>query len=174
MLDNTLVLATGVLTAVTALSASWVTSRGAIRTARVKAQSEALEARHDRLGDSRRASYAVLLNYVIDMRWQLIAAMNFVGAGDAAAADAIMRTRNKMVAELHRHETAVLLEGPRSLNAVASALTHAAVQLMLDMERTLNGPQPSDMETLLAPSMDRLSHATDRFIQSAQDVLGTA
>ncbi|WP_328974200.1 hypothetical protein [Streptomyces canus] len=174
MPDNALVLATGVLTAVTALSASWVTSRGATRAARVKAQSEALELRHGQLGDSRRASYAALLNCVIDMRWQLIAAMNFAEAGDAVAADSIMDTRNNMVAELHRHRTVVLLAGPRTLTGDATALTHAAVQLMLDLERALSGPQPSDMEMLLGPSMARLNDATDRFIQSAQDILGTA
>ena len=164
----------GVLTASTALAASWVTSKGNLEATRVKAQAEAAEVRLERLRDSRRASYANFLGNVNTMKWQLIDAMNFAIDGDDTAASGIMTTRNTMVGEMNRCRTAVLLDGPRTLEEATKALGDAAVELMLALEKGIAASQPARLVRRLAPSMARLNQAVERFTHEAQAVLGSA
>jgi hypothetical protein len=168
-----LALVTGLLTATSALTASWLTSRGNVRTTRVKAEADAAESHASALRDTRQAAYSNFLDSINVFKWQVIAAMSLAAERDTSGAEAIMLTRNNIVGQMSRQQVVALLAGPRTLHVNIRGLSQAAIRLMSDLEVAPKGASASDLDDYLTPAMVHINEATDRFIGEAQAALGT-
>ncbi|MBI0295848.1 hypothetical protein JBE04_15565 [Streptomyces sp. PRKS01-29] len=124
MTDSTFWIAA--LTGGTAVLASWVTSRGNTRAARIQADTAALAQRAERLRDSRRTAYLDLIEQthrIGELYWEVDAVRH---TGEAERRGALL----EQLAERERDEygrmrrcvRVVELEGPAAAAAAANAL----------------------------------------------------
>ncbi|MGW9173858.1 hypothetical protein [Streptomyces decoyicus] len=122
-------LAIAAVTGGTAVLASWVTSRGSTRAARIQAETAARSQRAERLRESRRTAYLDLIEQTHRMGelfWEISATLRLPGS--AARTTALGELRDREVAEyakIRRCARVVELEGPASAAAAALALQKA-------------------------------------------------
>ncbi|WP_432586443.1 hypothetical protein ABVG11_10205 [Streptomyces sp. HD1123-B1] len=124
MADNTFWIAA--LTGGTAVVASWVTSRGNTRAARIQADTAALAQRAERLRDSRRTAYLDLIEQshgMGELYWEVSAADR---TGEVrrrpAVLDELAERERDEYGKLRRCVRVVELEGPAAAAAAANAL----------------------------------------------------
>jgi hypothetical protein len=140
-------LTTGVVTAATALAASWLTGQASVKAARVQVEAVADGQRRDRLHMSRRTAYAELLTYVTEVRWMAGDLIQRAAAGDNTALDTFRSTRRDVGRELARRRYLVFLEGPESIADAISRLQSAIDHLDDTLEAAL-GTQPDRVNEL--------------------------
>ncbi|MGD3109702.1 hypothetical protein [Streptomyces sp. YGL11-2] len=122
-------LAIAAVTGGTAVLASWVTSRGSARAARIQAETAAQSQRAERLRESRRTAYLDLIEQTHrmgELYWDISAQLRL------PASDNRTQELNKLhdqevagYAKIRRCARVVELEGPRSAAAAALALQKA-------------------------------------------------
>ncbi|MCQ8833341.1 hypothetical protein [Streptomyces malaysiensis] len=127
MADNTFWIAA--LTGGTAVLASWVTSRGNTRAARIQADTAALAQRVERLRDSRRTAYLDLIEQTHSMGelyWE-VAAVQRTGEAERRPAllDELAERERDEYGRMRRCVRVVELEGPEAAAAAANALQKA-------------------------------------------------
>ena len=124
MADNTLWVAA--LTAGTAVLASWVTSRGTARAARIQADAAAATVQADRLRAARRAAYVDVIEQAQrmgDLYWKVTDAHQITDAGERLAALEELRLRLRgEYAVLRQRVWVVDLEGPAEVASAADRL----------------------------------------------------
>jgi len=127
MADNTLWV--GVLTAGTAVVASWVTSRGTARAARIQAQLAASSQQTDRTRSARRAAYVEVIEQAQrmgDLYWKVTDAQDGPDDGDRLLVLRDLRLRLRDEYAVLRHRVWVVeLEGPQEVAAAADRLRRA-------------------------------------------------
>jgi hypothetical protein len=121
----------GVLTAVTALGASWVTSRGNAHSARVEAEVNAHAGHVAEARDRRREAYRALsasAHGLAELFWRM---EEVDRSADAALKRAIVAemqaASSQALSDVTKASTDVLLQGPASVAEEAGALRHVAV-----------------------------------------------
>ncbi|GAA1121133.1 MULTISPECIES: hypothetical protein [Streptomyces violaceusniger group] len=127
MTDSTFWIAA--LTGGTAVMASWVTSRGNTRAARIQADTAALAQRTERLRDSRRTAYLDLIEQthsIGELYWE-VAAVERTGAPEhrLALLDELAERERDEYGKMRRCVRVVELEGPAAAATAANALQKA-------------------------------------------------
>ncbi|MEU4894630.1 hypothetical protein AB0B12_06495 [Streptomyces sp. NPDC044780] len=125
MADNTFWIAA--LTGSTAVVASWVTSRGNTRAARIQADTAALAQRAERLRDSRRTAYLELIEQTHrmgELYWEVAAVQEKESGTERRAAllDELAERERDEYGTLRRCVRVVELEGPAAAATAANAL----------------------------------------------------
>ncbi|KUL36400.1 hypothetical protein ADL22_24605 [Streptomyces sp. NRRL F-4489] len=119
-------LAIAAVTGGTAVLASWVTSRGSARAARIQAETAARAQRAERLRESRRTAYLDLIEQthrVGELLWEISALLRESPSADRnARLDAMLDREVAEYAKIRRCARVVELEGPPSAAAAALAL----------------------------------------------------
>ncbi|MEW1659582.1 hypothetical protein [Streptomyces sp. NPDC093707] len=122
-------LAIAAVTGGTAVLASWVTSRGSARAARIQAETAARSQRAERLRESRRTAYLDLIEQthrIGELCWEISAALRESAAEERAARlDVLLDREIAEYAKIRRCARIVELEGPPSAAAAALALQKA-------------------------------------------------
>ncbi|MER5483885.1 hypothetical protein ABT024_11775 [Streptomyces sp. NPDC002812] len=141
MADNTLWV--GVLTAGTAVVASWVTSRGTARAARIQAETTAAVQRMDQRRTARRNAYADVIEQAQkmgDLYWKVNDAHADPDpeARTAALKDLRLRLRDAY-AELRHLVRIVELEGPAEVAAAADRLRRSTSDSYQALEDMIGG-----------------------------------
>ncbi|MER5866205.1 hypothetical protein [Kitasatospora sp. NPDC002040] len=152
MTDNTLWV--GVLTAGTAVVASWVTSRGTARAARIQAETTAAVQRADQRHTMRRSAFADVIEQAQkmgDLYWKVNDAHADPDPESRAAALKDLRLRLRDAYATLRHLVRVVeLEGPQEAAAAADRLrrsTSASYQALED-DRGRRGRDPAVQRVL--------------------------
>ncbi|WP_030674978.1 hypothetical protein [Streptomyces sp. NRRL B-1347] len=124
MADNTLWV--GVLTAGTAVVASWVTSRGTARAARIQAEAAAESQHLDRLRAARRSAYVDVIEQAQrmgDLYWKVTDAASEPDGAERRGALTDLRLRLRDEYAVLRHRVWVVdLEGPAEVAEAANRL----------------------------------------------------
>lgn len=159
MSDNALWVAS--LTAGTAVLASWVTSWGTTRAARIQADTVTTAQREERRREARRAAYADLLEQAQRLG-DLYRQVSDLGAdgGTAAHRDRMVELRERQRDEYGRLRHCVWivsLEGPETVADAADALRHATTPPFRALEAMIEG-DPS--------AADRFTASRDPFWES--------
>ncbi|MFD0132781.1 hypothetical protein ACFVIL_02250 [Streptomyces sp. NPDC127159] len=155
------------LTAGTAVLASWVTSRGTARAARIQADTTTRAQRAERLRDSRRTAYADLMERAQrmgDLYWKV---------SDLCADDVIRRLpeldrlRDRLRDEYSglRHCTWIVsLEGPPEVAEAADALRRTTTPAYRAVEAILDGDPtaPDRFDSAYAPFWQALRNFVER------------
>ncbi|WP_432253393.1 hypothetical protein [Streptomyces sp. HNM1019] len=127
MTDSTFWIAA--LTGGTAVLASWVTSRGNTRAARIQADTAALTQRAERLRDSRRTAYLDLIEQthsIGQLYWEIAAAERTAAAERRPALlDELAERERDEYGKIRRCVRVVELEGPAAAATAANALQKA-------------------------------------------------
>jgi hypothetical protein len=127
MADNTLWV--GVLTAGTAVVASWVTGRGTARAARIQAQMAAISQQADHTRAARRAAYVDVIEQAQrmgDLYWKITDAQDDPDEGNRLSVLKELRLRLRdEYAVLRNRVWVVDLEGPQDVAAAADRLRRA-------------------------------------------------
>jgi hypothetical protein len=139
--DNTLWVA--VLTGATAILASWVTSRGQTRAARMQAEFTAAAQRRDRLREVRRIAYLDLIQHLQSLRpiRFRIKESNEVTDPDQRIAG----LREQLVAMRHGQDQflnllrVIAVEGPSPVIACAESLGESISSARKDIEALIDG-----------------------------------
>ncbi|GAA2641367.1 hypothetical protein [Streptomyces vastus] len=143
MADNTLWVAA--LTARTAVLASWVTSRGTARAARIQADAAAATVQADRLRAARRAAYVDVIEQAQrmgDLYWKVTDAHKITDVGERLAAleDLRLRLRGEY-AVLRQRVWAVDLEGPAVVASAADRLRESTSNDFRALEAMIAGEE---------------------------------
>ncbi|POX37542.1 hypothetical protein C3486_27885 [Streptomyces sp. Ru73] len=152
MSESTLwTLSIAAVTGGTAVLASWVTSRGSTRAARIQAETAAETQRRERLRESRRTAYLELIEQAHRMGelfWEVSDVLRQPAAdADTAALQRLSERQTAEYATLRRCVRVVELEGPRPAAEAALVVQkstrafHAAIQQALHA-----GADPDDWE----------------------------
>lgn len=143
MADNAFWIAS--LTAGTAVLASWVTSRGTARAARIQAGTAVDAQRVERLREARRRAYADFIEQaqrLSEVHWKVSDVIR--GAGDGLGPERVeelrvLRERQRDEYAVLRHRTWIVsLEGPDEIAELANAVRrstspfHKAIEAMID------------------------------------------
>ncbi|MEV0603802.1 hypothetical protein AB0I82_31500 [Streptomyces sp. NPDC050315] len=142
MAESTLwTLSIAAVTGTTAVLASWVTSRGATRAARIQAETAADSQRRERLRESRRTAYLDLIEQTHRMGelfWEVSDVLRQPDAeGSTAALQQLSERQTAAYAQLRRCTRVVELEGPLPAAAAARKVLkstrhfHAAIKQAL-------------------------------------------
>ncbi|MEU5214401.1 hypothetical protein [Streptomyces sp. NPDC020742] len=136
-------LAIAVVTGGTAVLASWVTSRGSTRAARIQAETTARAQRAERLRESRRAAYLDLIEQTHRMGelfWEISAALQLPdSATRTASLDALVDREVAEYVRIRRCARVVELEGPPSVAAAALSLQRATRPFYVAVRAELAG-----------------------------------
>ncbi|MGW8375028.1 hypothetical protein [Streptomyces sp. ODS28] len=145
--DDTLWIAA--LTGGTAILASWVTSIGTTRAARIQAHGAAEAQRAERLRAGRREAYLELIeqtHQLGELLWEISAvSRNETGHRRTAALEALVPRERETYARLRRSARVVDLEGPAEAAAAAQAVRnatrpfHRALLAMIEGEEGAEG-----------------------------------
>lgn len=166
------------LTAGTAVLASWVTSRGTARAARIQADTTASAQRVERLRAARRAAYAEFMEQaqrLSDVHWKV---SDVVGGAEGGLGPEQVEELRRL-RELQRDEYAVLrnltwvvsLEGPDEVADLANAVRrttspfHKAIEAMIDGDMAA----VARFDACYTPFWDALKN----FIKASRDTLHT-
>lgn len=143
MADNTLWV--GVLTAGTAVVASWVTSRGTARAARIQAEMAASSQQTDRTRSARRAAYVDVIEQAQrmgDLYWKVTDAQDGPDDGDRLLVLRDLRLRLRDEYAVLRHRVWVVeLEGPQEVAAAADRLRRATSGNYRALEAVIRGEE---------------------------------
>lgn len=137
------------LTAGTAVLASWVTSRGTARAARIQADTTASAQRVERLREARRTAYAEFMEQaqrLSDVHWKVSDVVRGAGSGESGGFGPEQVEELRRLRELQRDEYATLrnltwvvsLEGPDEVADLANKVRrttnpfHKAIQAMIE------------------------------------------
>ncbi|WP_432142824.1 hypothetical protein [Streptomyces sp. bgisy084] len=164
-------LAIAAVTGGTAVLASWVTSRGSARAARIQAETAARSQRAERLRESRRTAYLDLIEQTHRMGelfWEISTVLRLPRSD--ARTSALRELRNREVAEyakIRRCARVVELEGPSLAAAAALALQKTTRPFYAALSADLAGdPDGQD-------SFDAAYHpfwkALEEFVDAARD-----
>ncbi|MEU8826521.1 hypothetical protein [Streptomyces sp. NPDC048636] len=171
MADNTFWIAA--LTGGTAVVASWVTSRGNTRAARIQADTAVLAQRAERLRDTRRTAYLDLIEQahaICELYWEVSAADR---TGEARrrpeVLDELAERERDQYGKLRRCVRVVDLEGPAAAATAANALQKATGPF----HRALRAMRAGDAEA--ADDFDRAYRpfweALTEFVDAARTAL---
>jgi hypothetical protein len=141
MADNTLWV--GVLTAGTAVVASWVTSRGTARAARIQAETAATTQQADRIRSARRAAYVDVIEqaqHMGELYWKVTDAQDDPDEDHRLGALRELRLRLRDEYAVLRHRVWVVeLEGPEEVAAAANRLRRATSGNYRALEAMIGG-----------------------------------
>jgi hypothetical protein len=174
MADNTLWV--GVLTAGTAVVASWVTSRGTARAARIQAQTAAISQQTDRIRAVRRAAYVDVIEQAQrmgDLYWKVTDAQGDPDEDNRISVLKDLRLRLRDEYAVLRHRVAVVdLEGPQDVAAAAHRLRRATSGNYRALEAMIGGEADASrrFDECYAPFWQAVS----AFVQSGREALQRA
>ncbi|MGW0839108.1 hypothetical protein ACWD26_02910 [Streptomyces sp. NPDC002787] len=164
------------LTAGTAVLASWVTSRGTARAARIQADTTASAQRVERLRQARRTAYAEFMEQaqrLNDVHWKVSDVVR--GAEDGFGPEQVEELRR--LRERQRDEYAALrnltwvvsLEGPEEVAALANTVRRATSPFHKAIEAMIEGDTGAvaRFDACYSPFWDALR----AFIKSSRDTL---
>ncbi|MBT2451363.1 hypothetical protein J7F03_30705 [Streptomyces sp. ISL-43] len=141
MADNTLWV--GVLTGCTAVVASWVTSRGTARAARIQAETAATSQQTDRIRSARRGAYVDVIEQAQkmgDLYWKVSDAHADPDSDNRTSTLRDLRIRLRDAYAVLRHRVWVVeLEGPSSVAATADRLRRATSDNYRALEAMISG-----------------------------------
>ncbi|MFG2095000.1 hypothetical protein [Streptomyces sp. NPDC048612] len=164
-------LAIAAVTGGTAVLASWVTSRGSTRAARVQAEIAARSQRAERLRESRRTAYLDLIEQTHRMGelfWEISSVLRLPRS--EARTSALGTLQDREVAEyakIRRCARVVELEGPPSAAAPALALQKATRPFYAALRADLTG-DPEGHEAFDA-AYRPFWRALEEFVDAARD-----
>jgi hypothetical protein len=164
-------LATGLLTAATALTASWLTGRSTIRAARMQAEFAAANHRSDRSREMRRAAYVDYITYVAQVRWRTRDLVRRAASGDATALAEFRSNRNDVGHELARRRYVVHLEGPASMQQAVDEVQEAINRLADELDVALGLTDPAQIRAMVEDSRTAIRHRTETLIDCARQAL---
>ncbi|MFI5999182.1 hypothetical protein ACIA98_02000 [Streptomyces sp. NPDC051366] len=163
----------GVLTAVTALGASWVTSRGNAYSARIEAQVNAHAGHVAEVRNQRREAYRELsssAHALAEVFWRLEEVDRSSDASVRSTIIAEMQVASRRVlSDLTKTSTDVLLQGPELVAKEAGALRHVAVVAFWKLAEIGNASGDQRQSYGLAYRAFREQHL--RFIEAAREGL---
>jgi hypothetical protein len=164
------------LTAGTAVLASWVTSRGTARAARIQADTTASAQRVERLRETRRTAYAAFIEQaqrVNDVHWKVSDVVRGAEGGlGPEQVEELRRLRERQrdeYAALRNLTWVVSLEGPDEVADLANTVRrstspfHKAIEAMIDGDTGAVGR----FDACYTPFWDALR----AFIKSSRDTL---
>ncbi|GAA0903820.1 hypothetical protein [Virgisporangium aurantiacum] len=166
-------LTTGVLTGVTALAASWLTSRGNVQAAQAQAEITAINHRQDRTRELRRAAYADFLAYANELHYLAHTVVGHAIAGDQAAVASIRAKRIEIFREFARRKSIVHLEGPTSLEGATLRVDHAFTRLADELTRALDEGPLDGIKDAIRPAARDVTDAAAHFLREARTALET-
>jgi hypothetical protein len=158
MADNTLWIAS--LTAGTAVLASWVTSWGTTRAARIQAGTVTVAQREERRREARRTAYADLLEQAqrLGDLYRKVSELPTGGGGaDTARLTELLELQREEYSRLRHQVWIVSLEGPATVAEAADALRHATTPPYRALRDMIEGD---------ALAADRFAACRDPFWQS--------
>ncbi|MBA2811724.1 hypothetical protein E0500_031485 [Streptomyces sp. KM273126] len=158
MSDNALWIAS--LTAGTAVLASWVTSWGTTRAARIQADTVTTAQREERRREARRTAYANLIEQAQrmgDLYWKVTHARTDGTEADRARLVELRERQRDEYGKLRHCVWIVSLEGPETVADAADTLRHATTPPYRALEAMIEG-DPS--------AADRFEACRDPFWQS--------
>ncbi|MGO4418308.1 hypothetical protein AB4Z54_05975 [Streptomyces sp. MCAF7] len=174
MADNTFWIAA--LTGGTAVLASWVTSRGNTRAARIQADTAARAQQSERRRESRRTAYLDLIEHAhqtVEVYWEISAAQRNADAERRLAAlGELVERELDAYGKLRRRVRVVELEGPPAAATAANALQKATGpfhRALRDM-RSDDPGHPEAVRRFEASYRPFWSALTD-FVDAARDAL---
>lgn len=163
----------GGLTAITALGASWVTSRGNAYSARVQAEVSAHAGHITEVRNQRREAYKALsasAHALAEVFWRMEEVDRSSDVSVRATIIAEMHVASRgALSELTKTSTDVLLQGPASVAKEAGALRHCAVVAFWKLAEIGDGSGDQRGPYSLAYRAFRDQHF--RFIEAARDGL---
>jgi hypothetical protein len=171
------------LTAGTAVLASWVTSRGTARAARIQADTTAGAQRVERLRQARRTAYAEFIEQaqrLSDVHWKVSEVVRGAGGGDARdglgpeRVEELRRLRERQrdeYATLRNLTWVVSLEGPDEVAELANKVRRTTNPFHKAIEAMIEGDTGAvaRFDSCYAPFWDALKE----FIQASRDILHT-
>ena len=164
-------LAIAALTGGTAVLASWVTSRGSTRAARIQAEIAARSQRAERLRESRRTAYLELIEQTHrmgELYWEISAALRLPRSDTRTATLGALHDREVAeYAKIRRCARVVELEGPPSAAAAALSLQKATGPFYEAVGRELAGAADADAQFDAAYSP--FWKCLERFVDAARD-----
>ncbi|WP_326647623.1 hypothetical protein [Streptomyces sp. NBC_01750] len=141
MADNTLWV--GALTAGTAVVASWVTSRGTARAARIQAETAAASQLTDRIRAARRIAYVDVIEQAQrmgDLYWKVTDTQDDPDADNRLSTLKDLRISLRDAYAMLRHRVWVVdLEGPQEVAAAAERLRRATSDNYRALEAMISG-----------------------------------
>ncbi|MGW2785956.1 hypothetical protein ACWC3X_32685 [Streptomyces populi] len=171
MADNTFWIAA--LTGGTAVLASWVTSRGDTRAARIQADAASTSQRIERLREARRAAYLDLIHHgqrMADLYWKV---SEVHGSSDhegrAAALDDFRNRIRDAYGDLRRSVRVIELEGPDAAAAAAYAVKQATTGPYQALNSIIS--RETDAEARFDACYDPYWAALTGFIDAAKKAL---
>ncbi|MEU7230087.1 hypothetical protein [Streptomyces chrestomyceticus] len=171
MADNTFWIAA--LTGGTAVLASWVTSRGNTRAARIQADAATATQRLERLHEARRTAYLDLIHCgqrMADLYWKASEAHRLSDPENRSAALKDSRDRIRdTYGDLRKAVRVIELEGPDEAAAAAYAVKQATTGPYQALNSMLNGSTGAEdlFDSCYAPYWAALT----RFIDAAKSAL---
>ncbi|MFI6766039.1 hypothetical protein [Streptomyces sp. NPDC050355] len=164
-------LAIAAVTGGTAVLASWVTSRGSTRAARIQAEIAARSQRAERLRESRRTAYLDLIEQTHrmgELYWEISATLRLSGSDARTATLGELHDREVAeYAKIRRCARVVELEGPPSAAAAALALQKATGPFYAAVKAELDGD--TDRRGAFDAAYSPFWAALERFVDAARD-----
>ncbi len=171
MIDNTLWV--GVLTAGTAVVASWVTSRGTAGAARIQAQLAASSQQADRTRSARRTAYVDVIEqaqHMADLYWKVTDAQEGTDDRDRLRLLRDLRLRLRDEYAVLRHRVWVVeLEGPQEVATAADRLRRATSANYRALEAMIRGE--ADAGQRFSDAYDPFWQAVLAFVKTARETI---
>ncbi|MER6158638.1 hypothetical protein ABT147_24310 [Streptomyces sp. NPDC001868] len=168
------------LTAGTAVLASWVTSRGTARAARIQADTTASAQRVERLREARRTAYAEFMEQaqrLSDVHWKVSDVVRGAGNGERGGFGPEQVEELRRLRELQRDEYATLrnltwvvsLEGPDEVADLANKVRRTTNPFHRAIEAMIEGDvgAAARFDACYSPFWDALKE----FIKASRDTL---
>ncbi len=171
MWDSALLIAA--LTGATAVFASWVTSLGNAKAARIQADAAERTQRRTQLRESRRAAYLDVIEHAHrmgELYWEISATRHIEDPAERVRALTVIQPRERDAYAQLRHGVRVVdLEGPPSVAAAAEALKGETRYFYRALGAMVRGEAGADDE--FRSRYEPFWAALARFIDSARDAL---
>ena len=165
-----------VLTGGTAVLASWVTTRGNARAAKIQADSSAQAQRHAHVREMRRSAYLQLIeqaHLIGELYWRVGDVYAQLSGHDAVARVEVLRVDLRAAFDpLMRCCRIVMLEGPRPVADTADALLDAATRTSRTLWDISRGEEDAREHFNEAEAAYRA--CLERFIHAAQAAMASA
>lgn len=166
-----------VFTGGTAVLASWVTTLGNARTARVQAETSVQAQHRDRVRNSRREAYLDLMEQAHatgELYWRVgdVYVQLTDQAGRLARIEDIRTHLRNAFDPLMRCVRVIVLEGPETVAQAARGVLEAAYEANSALWRVAEG-EPQARERF-DEAQERFRHRLEEFIEAAHAAVGTA